>query len=376
MTSRVWNSRVCRFERSGVWTRIALLVLLAMIWGGVGPLDAAEREPGLRPLRLPVAPLPADYRAVFSAATATDPVGDTTPGATADITRLTAEFFGGVLEVKVEFNGPIATPGSGASNAIDAFVDIDADQDGNTGMPSWTDTLRGTDPAQGTGLGIEYYVDLLRFDPGDGTADLWDDQAGVVVARIPVIFSTSSFTARVPLALIGGSGEVNVAAVVYQTSPSNVFDAVPDTGFVVATEGEGGDGSPGISIDTGDTSPCDPEDVNALCLDEGRFEVTVDWATGDGGSGMGFSGDLTDDTGYFWFFDPDNVEMVIKVLDACGLPAEVSGGHFWVFAGGLTNVEVDILVRDTENGQGRLYQNLQRTAFQPIQDTQAFATCP
>ena len=366
MRSRVWNSYV----------RIVLLVLAVLIGGAVGPLDAAEREPGLRPVRLPVAPLPADYRAVFAAATATDPVGDAAPGAAADITRLSAEFSGGVLEVTVEFNGPIATPGSGATNAVDAFIDIDADQDGNTGMPSWTDTLRELEPSAGTGLGIEYYVDLLRFDPADSTADLFDDQTGLVLARIPVIFSADAFTARVPLALIG-DGEVNVAAVVYQDAPSNVFDAVPNTGFVEATEGEGGGGGPGIPIDTGDTSPCDPEDANVLCLNEGRFEVTVDWATSDGGSGMGFAGDdLTDDTGYFWFFDPDNVEMVVKVLNSCELPAEVSGGHFWVFAGGLTNVEVEMLVRDTENGQGRLYRNPQSTPFQPIQDTQAFATCP
>lgn len=81
---------------------------------------------------------------------------------------------------------------------------------------------------------------------------------------------------------------------------------------------------------------------------------------------------LTPDTGYFWFFDATNVGMVVKVLDVCGTSFE----RFWVFAGGLTNVEVEITVRDTFTGLGRRYLDPQATAFQPILDTQAFATCP
>ena len=34
-------------------------------------------------------------------------------------------------------------------------------------------------------------------------------------------------------------------------------------------------------------------------------------------SGFGIPGTLTDDTGTFWFFNADNLEMLIKVLDAC-----------------------------------------------------------
>ena len=42
---------------------------------------------------------------------------------------------------------------------------------------------------------------------------------------------------------------------------------------------------------------------------------------------------------------------------------------------GLTNVEVRLVVTDTETGQVQEYRNNSGTAFQPIQDTQAFATC-
>jgi hypothetical protein len=115
---------------------------------------------------------------------------------------------------------------------------------------------------------------------------------------------------------------------------------------------------------------CVPDDTT-LCLADGRFEVKVDWSTTQGTSGQGMAKPLTDDTGYFWFFDEDNVEMVIKVLDSCSF-----ADRFWVFAGGLTNVEVNIVVTDVEKGVTKPYHNPQQTPFQPIQDTNAFATCP
>ena len=79
---------------------------------------------------------------------------------------------------------------------------------------------------------------------------------------------------------------------------------------------------------------------------------------------------LTDETGYLWFFDAGNVEMVVKVLDACSL-----NQRFWIFAGGLTNVQVTLTVTDTVKGAVKTYTNPQGTPFQPIQDTGAFATC-
>ena len=80
---------------------------------------------------------------------------------------------------------------------------------------------------------------------------------------------------------------------------------------------------------------------------------------------------LTSDSGYFWFFDENNVEMVIKVLDGCGL-----NERYWVYAAGLTDVGVVLTVDDTETGQVNVYTNTLGEAFRPIQDTDAFATCP
>lgn len=51
-------------------------------------------------------------------------------------------------------------------------------------------------------------------------------------------------------------------------------------------------------------------------------------------------------------------------------------GRYWVFASGLINVEVVITVTDTQTRHTRRYFNPQGKAFAPVQDTNAFATCP
>jgi hypothetical protein len=99
--------------------------------------------------------------------------------------------------------------------------------------------------------------------------------------------------------------------------------------------------------------------------------VKADWTTAAGQTGAGHAIALTGDTGYFWFFNAANVEMVVKVLDACAL-----GGHHWVFAGGLTDVRVVWTVRDTQTNTTRTYTNPRGTAFRPVQDTAAFSSCP
>lgn len=112
-------------------------------------------------------------------------------------------------------------------------------------------------------------------------------------------------------------------------------------------------------------------DASTLCLQGGRFQVRAVFNTKDGVSGQAQAFSLTDESGYFTFFNPANLELVVKVLDACS-PFK----YYWVYSSGLTNVEVAITVTDSATGQTRVYYNPQTTAFQPQYDTAAFATCP
>ena len=116
-------------------------------------------------------------------------------------------------------------------------------------------------------------------------------------------------------------------------------------------------------------SPCVPG-PSTLCLSGGRFKVEGTFDTGTQ-HGQAHVVKLTDETGYFWFFSDTNVEAVIKVLNACTFNQK-----FWVFAGGLTNVQTTLTVTDSSTGVVKTYANPQGTAFQPVQDTSAFATCP
>ena len=95
--------------------------------------------------------------------------------------------------------------------------------------------------------------------------------------------------------------------------------------------------------------------------------MTARFAAG-GLAGEARAVELTADTGYLWFFDAANVETVVKVLDGCA-----ANGRFWVFAGGLTNVEVELTVTDTLTGVAKTYANPAGRAFQPVQDTSALA---
>ena len=121
-----------------------------------------------------------------------------------------------------------------------------------------------------------------------------------------------------------------------------------------------------VSFPQEEGGACEADD-QTLCLADGRFAVRARWET-DEGSGDAKAWPLTRDTGFYWFFGPDNVELVIKVLDGCEL-----NGHRWVFAGGLTDVAVTMTVTDSETGEERTWENPAGTPFQPIQDAKAFS---
>jgi len=107
-------------------------------------------------------------------------------------------------------------------------------------------------------------------------------------------------------------------------------------------------------------------DVTTACLQQGRFRVSVGWSAPSAQSGLGQRLDITGNSTGFWFFDPTNVELVVKVID--GRPVN---GSWWVFYGALSNVEYTITVTDTETGATRTYFNPQGL-LASFADTSAF----
>jgi hypothetical protein len=111
---------------------------------------------------------------------------------------------------------------------------------------------------------------------------------------------------------------------------------------------------------------------SALCLSGNRFRVAARYHDHLGREGAGQATPLTADSGTFWFFAPANVELIVKVVDACTHPAFQ---NFWVFASGLTDVAVTLTVVDTWSGESWERSTALGEPFPPILDTQAFSTC-
>jgi hypothetical protein len=103
-----------------------------------------------------------------------------------------------------------------------------------------------------------------------------------------------------------------------------------------------------------------------LCLNGNRFRAEVSFVV-NGVRRTAQAMSLTGDTGAFWFFDPANVELIVKELDGRGV-----NGHFWTFFGALTNLEHTLTIHDTVTGAVRVYQN-PAGKFASAGDTSAFA---
>jgi hypothetical protein len=169
----------------------------------------------------------------------------------------------------------------------------------------------------------------------------------------------------------------NVARTPQQIRDSmNMALATPRSGLVAvwpldgdghdAVGGHDGVAKGGISF-AAEAGPCVPSDT-VLCLRDGRFRVEVDWETASGGQGQGMvvPGVTSDSSGILWFFNPNNWEMLVKVLNGCPVTQ-----HWWVFFAATTNVEFDLRVTDTEKGTTRTFHNDQGHSADAVTETAA-----
>jgi poly(3-hydroxybutyrate) depolymerase len=114
-------------------------------------------------------------------------------------------------------------------------------------------------------------------------------------------------------------------------------------------------------------------DATHACLQQSRYRIALTWQDASGRTGVGspVAGAVSPDSAVLWFFDPSNWELLVKVLDGCGLNQRV-----WVFAAATTNVAYTLTVTDTVTGKVKTYQNPAGRAAAAVTDTDAFATCP
>ncbi|HXT49739.1 MAG TPA: hypothetical protein VN811_01780, partial [Thermoanaerobaculia bacterium] len=111
--------------------------------------------------------------------------------------------------------------------------------------------------------------------------------------------------------------------------------------------------------------------TETLCVNNARFQTEVVWRTADSsGRGQAVVIPTAPDSGLFFFFGSTNIELLVKVLNACVFD------RYWVFYSATTNVEFALTVTDTQTGKVKTYFNPLNRAAPPVQDTDAFATCP
>lgn len=104
--------------------------------------------------------------------------------------------------------------------------------------------------------------------------------------------------------------------------------------------------------------------ATSLCLNGGRFRASVRFRTRQGTSGDGKAVIASDDSGQFFFFQPSNIEMLVKVLDGCAI-----NGRYWVLASAATNLELVLTLEDTlVEGRVATYTNPLGTPAASIQD--------
>lgn len=142
-----------------------------------------------------------------------------------------------------------------------------------------------------------------------------------------------------------------------------LFDITNQAGFFAVRRDE---------IEVHDAAGCIPGDT-VLCLQDDRFRVQVQWRDFKDRRGDGQAVPLPDrdDTGAFWFFNENNLELTVKVLDAC----RVNGRH-WVFISSGSTVGYQITIEDTKADRSIVWGNALGNTPSLIPDTEGFDTCP
>jgi hypothetical protein len=181
-----------------------------------------------------------------------------------------------------------------------------------------------------------------------------------------VLISGANFTDGVTVTFDGiPASEISVLdpTAISAKAPAH---APGDVDVAVTTAAGTGTLGKGFTYTAYTASPCVASST-ALCLNAGRFRAEVQWAVPTANqSGQAPAVPLTADTGYFWFFSANNIELVVKVVDGRGF-----NGKFWVFYGALSNVEYRLTVTDLQTGAVRIYEN-PNGQLSSVADTAAF----
>jgi photosystem II stability/assembly factor-like uncharacterized protein len=156
-----------------------------------------------------------------------------------------------------------------------------------------------------------------------------------------------------------GGGRWTVANDGLASASANRLAAGPAGNLYVATEG-------GLAVSPPPAAACRANDT-VLCLAGGRFALGVHWTLPDGTAGDAHVSPLTNGSGGFWFFSPQSVELIVKMVDGRAV-----NGRYWLFGGALSDVAYTLTVTEVATGGVRTYSN-PKGRLASFADTNAFA---
>ena len=191
--------------------------------------------------------------------------------------------------------------------------------------------------------------------PGPPTAvfaTAGDAQATVTFVA-PASSGSSAITGYAVTSNPAGGTDSNDGSTALSHLVTGLTNGTPYSFTVTATNsaGTGASSLPSNTVTPTPPSAC-PANASTLCLHGGKFAVNVDWRDFAGHTGQGQASALSSQTGDFWFFNSASNEMIVKVINACA-----STGRYWIFWRALSNVEMDLVIRDTETLQTLSYHN-------------------
>ncbi|MCB1008764.1 MAG: hypothetical protein KDB94_07700 [Acidobacteria bacterium] len=232
----------------------------------------------------------------------------------------------------------------------------------------------------GTPLGDELQANVDPFfdqigprvtvDPGGAFLVVWNP-----LGHSPFAPGTPYFGQSIWGRWFGANGAPRSGDLQLLDEPSPISEAEPRAAIsraglaLLVAEGHPYDGDDEGLVGRWLVFPCE-EDGTTACLDDGRFLVRAEWETADGARGFAAARSLTSESAAFSFFGEDNLELLVKVLDGCG----VNDRH-WVYAAGLTDVEVVVTVTDRYTGEVWSHRNDMGTRFPPVHRVEALSGC-
>jgi len=120
----------------------------------------------------------------------------------------------------------------------------------------------------------------------------------------------------------------------------------------------------------GSTAACD-ETGKALCLNNGRFEATVDWHGAAAGDDRDVKRAMVPDAPNAGLFTRDDLQLLLSVRDGCAV-----NNRYGLDFAAITDAEFTVKVRDTQTGRTWVYFNPAGSTPAPVHDSSAFDTCP